>query len=192
MSTNRDSRTQVEASAPVLVAETLRNSIPMRPDQERDKPASSEERMSPMWRIFGGTLLSIAALVVITVCQYFNSALGDLRAELGRVKEDLRKEMTNLNTDLRKDLGRLNEAQGETVRKEEFNTRVKSVWDSLKELQGLSATVNALKERDLLRDQHQREEQDRKELIRELQTLRERLAHLEGQQTPAKVETKLP
>ena len=104
---------------------------------------------------------------------------------MGRLNEDIRKEMSHLDTDLRKDLGRLNEAQGGVVKIEDFNSRLRSVWDSIKELQTLSASVSALKERDLLREQHLREENERRELVRELQLLRERLANLEGKQAAA-------
>jgi hypothetical protein len=166
------------------MSEVLRDSIPIRPIEKSEK-ASAEDRMPLFWRVFGGTILSILALAVITVCQYFNGVLGGLRGDMGRLNEDIRKEMSHLDTDLRKDLGRLNEAQGGVVKIEDFNSRLRSVWDSIKELQTLNVTVSALKERDMLREQHLREENERRELVRELQLLRERLANLEGKQAAA-------
>jgi hypothetical protein len=163
------------------MSEVLRDSVPVRAADKPEK-AGSDERMPLFWRVFGGTILSIAALAAITVCQYFNSVLGGLRGDMGRLNDEIRKEMTHLDSDLRKDLGRLNEAQGTVVKLQDFNSRLKSVWDSIKELQTLSAAVSALKERDMLREQHLREENERKELVRELQLLRERLATLEGKQ----------
>ena len=184
MSPNRDQREIPSPQSTVLMSEVLRDSIPIRP-MEKPEKAGGEDRMPLFWRVFGGTILSILALAVITVCQYFNGVLGSLRGDMGRLNEDIRKEMSHLETDLRKDLGRLNEAQGRVVKIDDFNSRLKSVWDSIKELQTLSVTVSALKERDLLREQHLREENERRELVRELQLLRERLANLEGKQAAA-------
>jgi chromosome segregation ATPase len=173
------------------VAETLR-SVASAAGQIDAPPAKEEARISIFWRVFGGTLLSIAALVVVTVYQQFTSSLNDLRGELG-----------HLNIDLRKDMSRLSEAQADLVKKDDHNGRLRSVWDSIKELQADKSTVTALKERaavlqelfkaaeeerkDLVRQLQQlREvkagEEDRKELLRELQRLRERLALLEGRQ----------
>lgn len=182
MSPNRDQRELQSPASSILMSETLRDSIPLRPTDKPERASSGEDRMPLFWRVFGGTILSILALAVITVCQYFNGVLSGLRGDMGRLNEEIRKEMSRVDTDLRKDLGRLNEAQGTVVKVEDFNSRLKSVWDNIKELQTLSATVSALKERDLLREQHLREEAERKELVRELQLLRERLANLEGKQ----------
>jgi chromosome segregation ATPase len=168
------------------------------------KSAKGEERISLFWRVFGGTLLSIAALVCITVYQQLTSTLGELR--------------TNMN--------HLTESRAELVKNDEFNNRMTSVWSSIKELQSANATLSGLKERSALLEQQVRTGQDqvnsqltsvctalkdlevpresisalkerlalleqqvkagedeRKELVRELQRLRERQAVLEGRQT---------
>jgi hypothetical protein len=136
--------------------------------------SKAEERLPVLWRVFGATLLSIAALVVITLCQHFSGSLNELRAELG-----------HLGADLHKDVAHLTESQGHLVEKEEFSTRLSSVWNSLKDLQALSATVAALREKELVREEQLRQQDEHKELIRELQRLRERLALLEGRQEAA-------
>ena len=180
MSDDRQHRPALQApSAPILEAETLRSSV-----SAGDIAAAprSEERGCGLWRIFGGTLLSIAALVFLTLCQYFNGSLNDMRAEVGRLSDELRKELGHASGDLRKDLNRLCESYGELVKKDEYNSRLHSIWDSIKELQTLQAAVTALKERALLRDQQMKEASERKELIQEIQVLRERLATLEGRQ----------
>jgi hypothetical protein len=156
---------QPPANGTLLAAETLRSTA------LAGVPAKGEERLPVFWRVFGATLLSIAALVVITLCQHFSSSLNELRSDLG-----------HLNEDLRKDMARLNESQAHLVPKEEFSTRITSVWNSIKELQTLSSTVAALKEKALVRDEQLREQEERRELVRELQRLRERLATLEGRQ----------
>jgi chromosome segregation ATPase len=170
-----------------MATEALRTSPPT---AGSGSSAKGEERISPFWRIFGGTLLSIAALGVITVCQYFNNGLNGLRADLDR-----------LNRELQKDMGRLAENQADLMKKEEFNVRMKSVWDGLKELRDEQAGFTTLKERFASMERRLKEsaeeykemvkqlqelrerkaaEEARKELIQELQRVRERLAAIEG------------
>jgi hypothetical protein len=167
-----------------LAQETLRSSACA------DDSAIKHEGISAFWKVFGGTLLSIAALAIITLCQHFNGRLNALQSDFNYQ-----------DNDLRKDLGRLGEAQGELLKKEEFNTRLKSIWDGMKELRDSTAIATALKERTALTDQQlkiaeeERKElmrevqllreqraadQERRELLREVQSLRERLAAMEG------------
>jgi hypothetical protein len=167
---------------PIYVAEILRNSVSKKDDE---KAKNGEERVSPFWKIFGGTLLSIGALVVLTICQYFNSTLNDLRGEVGRVNDEIRKDISHSNQDMRKDINRLIEANAELVKKDDFSSRMKSVWDSLKELQSMSVVVAGLKEQAILRDQQLKDHSERQELLKELHLLRERLANLEGKQSAA-------
>jgi chromosome segregation ATPase len=155
--------------------------------------------MPLFWRVFGGTVLSIAALACVTAYQQLTGNINEVRGDLG-----------HLSTDLRKDMGRLGEAQADLVRKDEFNTRMKSVWDSLKELRAEGGAIAALRERGALVEQQlkagdeERKElgrelqrlrearagdEERRELLRELQALRERLAAMEGRQ-PAPPEVK--
>jgi hypothetical protein len=202
----RESGLPAEGDAPgitVAEAECLR-SVAASSTQGPLKSVRGEERISLFWRVFGGTLLSIAALVCITVYQQLTSTLGELR--------------TNLN--------HLTESRAELVKTDEFNNRTTALWGSIKELQTQSATVSGLKERSALLEQQVRTGQDqlnsrlstvcavlkdvqvpresvnamkerltlleqqvkageeeRKELVRELQSLRERQAVLEGRQT---------
>src|SRR5262249_46233550 len=165
------------------------------------KSFKGEEKISLFWRLFGGTLLSIAALVCVTIYQQFNSAIGEMR--------------TNIN--------RLTESRADLLSQSDFNTRVASLWTNLKEVQSATSTLSALKEHSSLLDQQVKALQDqlnsrmqamsanikeldaplaaaaaqkeraalleqqvktsdeeRKELTKELQQLRERLAVLEG------------
>jgi CII-binding regulator of phage lambda lysogenization HflD len=142
----------------VLAAETLRHaSSPV----VAPEPAKGEERLSVFWRVFGGTLLSITALVCITVYQQFNGSLNELRHGLNA----------------------LHETRADLVKKDEFSSRMTSVWNGIKELQAAHAAAAAAKERiTLLEQQLKASEEDRKELTREFQRLRERLAALEGRQ----------
>jgi DNA repair exonuclease SbcCD ATPase subunit len=173
--------------AAVVATEALRTSPPT---SGPESSAKGEEHISPFWRIFGGTLLSIAALGVITLCQYFNNGLNGLRADLDR-----------LSRELQKDMGRLAENQANLMKKEEFNLRMKSVWEGLKEVRDEQAGFTALKERFAMTERRLKESADeyketlkqlqelrerragedaRKELVQELQRVRERLAAIEG------------
>lgn len=97
---------------------------------------SDEDRMSLFWRVFGGTILSVCALVVITLFNHLNTSLSELRA----------------------DVARLHEARADSVKKDEFNTRSTTMWDRVQSLQGqltthgaaannLQAELTSLKER---------------------------------------------
>jgi chromosome segregation ATPase len=161
-----------------------------------------DKKISVFWRVFGGTLLSIAALVVVTVYQQFSNTINDLRGDL-----------SHLNADLRKEMSRLGEVQGELVTREDFAGKQRYIWESIKELQGDRNTLTSLKERSgVLLDLHKASEDDRKQLTRELQqvreqkageeerrqlmqelqSLRERLANLEGKATTVSAPVSAP
>jgi chromosome segregation ATPase len=142
-----------------------------------------ESRILVFWSLCGGSVLSIAAMVLITLYQQFVANLSELRSGLER----------------------LNESRGDLVKKDEFNNRMASVWSTMKDFQSASTTiasmkeqvalieqqckdheaagaaVSALKERcSLLEQQVKAGEEERKDLARELQSLRERQAVVEG------------
>jgi hypothetical protein len=150
-------------AAPLLAAEALRRAAEgSRPAAE--PPAKGEERMSLFWRVFGGTLLSIAALVVITVYQQFNGTINELRA----------------------DILRLDEARGDLVKKDELNTRMAPVWNGLNDAKAGGSGLAAVREKQALQDQQIKQlDDERKDLLREVQLLRERVAKLEGRQAGA-------
>jgi hypothetical protein len=134
--------------AALLTAETLRSASEPPPAPE---PPRGEERISVFWRVFGGTLLSIVALVIITIYNQFSTTLTDLRKELNQIYEH----------------------RAELLRKDEFNSRLGSVWAGMKDLQSATQSLTALGERaKLLEQQLERQaknaEEDRKELCRKL------------------------
>jgi hypothetical protein len=141
-------------------AESLRNVV----DSQAQGKLKPEDRVSVFWRVFGGTLLSITALIGITLYQQFSNSISELRTSLSR----------------------LTESRADFVKVEDCNTRFTAVWSNMKELQAANAAVLALKERSaLLEQQVKASEEERKELTRELQLLRERQAALEGRQASA-------
>ena len=80
-----------------------------------------EEKLSLFWRVFGGTLLSIGALVAITVYNNFTGTIAELRAELNRA----------------------NEARADLVRKDEFNTRLTTNYERIKGIEQQNAAQTA-------------------------------------------------
>jgi hypothetical protein len=196
VSQNRSERQFQQIPESALAIETLRRSAEcaqLAPKEEND-----DNRISIFWRVFGGTLLSIVALVVMTAYQQLTGGLAEIRTE-----------MSHLNTDLNKDLARLSEAQGGLLKKEEFGASLKYIKDDLHQRQSAREELKKLEERcrglleqckageverrslhaelHKLREQRAGEEERRASLV-ELQTLRERLARLEGHQTTAPTE----
>jgi DNA repair exonuclease SbcCD ATPase subunit len=142
------------AGAALLAFEAAHGSGVDRPSR---RSKTKEPERSQLWRIFGGTLLSIAALVTITLTQQFAGIL----------------------TEVRQDINRMHEAVGELVRKEELSA-------ALKDAQATASSLSALRERTSFLEQRLREaEDDRKSLTRDLHELRERLAEMAGRQSAA-------
>jgi len=171
-----------------FAAETLR--------QKAAEPVKAEEKISVFWRVFGGTILSITALVVIQAYQSLSANVHDLRNDQTRIREQA----------------------ADFVKKDEFSSRTTSLWNRVQELQNLNTAVSvtgnklagfeqqmsnadrerkemqaalgslhALREKDAALDKQLRDaEIERKELARELQQLRERLAKIEGSQASPK------
>jgi chromosome segregation ATPase len=169
VSQSRNDRQQITPTSPLIAAELLRQGS--EGGQPKDE-GKDEKAMPVFWRVFGGTVLSIAALVVMTAYQSLTSTIAELRNELA-----------HLNTDLHKELGRAGEAQGELVKKEEADSRLASVWRGIKEMQDERKELNALRERcQGLMDAFKSSEQERQRLAREVQGLRERQAADEERQ----------
>jgi hypothetical protein len=66
----------------ILTNEALRQGEPA-----EAVPPKPEEKISLFWRVFGGTLLSIAALVLMTVYQGLSSSINEVRNDLNHVRE---------------------------------------------------------------------------------------------------------
>jgi chromosome segregation ATPase len=84
------------------------------------KSKSDDERMSLFWRVFGGTILSIAALVAVTIFNNLSGTISELRSEISRI----------------------NEARGELIKKDEFNSRITTVYERAQALQTQNNTQN--------------------------------------------------
>ena len=65
--------------SPLMMVEALRTAV-------QSPPAGDEGRIPLYWRIFGGTILSLVGMVVLTVFQQLHSTLGDFSSELNQSK----------------------------------------------------------------------------------------------------------
>lgn len=122
-----------------------------------DNAAHGEEKMSLFWRVFGGTILSIIALSLLTVYNNLNATINDLRNEVSRDKE----------------------ARSELVKKEEFNSRTQSVWNKLQELQELRGTITAMRDQMSLMAENRT---DMKTMLERFSVVEQRLKSSEEQQ----------
>jgi hypothetical protein len=131
-------------------------------------PAAGE-KISLFWQVFGGTIVSVVALIVIT-------AFGQL---------------SSTATDLRRDVSVL---QMELVRKDELNVRFNAIWQTVKDLRATTASRDSLEQSTRVvthdlgarinTDDGQRKDLQRQveELNRRVQALAERLATIETTQ----------
>lgn len=204
-----------------------------------EPPRTGEEKISVFWRVFGGTLISVAALVSITVFNSMNGAINDLRSEVSRLneakaeaakKDDLnalrtqlaahaeyRREIDSLKERAGKHRAELDEVKKESAAQVELIKRDKlTMVDTLKkDLAGMEvlkervATVTAdakaakddltklrqevdknaahdIERRDRRDAQMKQLDETLKDIQKNLLEAREKIARLEGQQTPAK------
>jgi hypothetical protein len=155
---------------------------PAPPPPEPPPPAAAppvkkeEDRIPLMWRLSFGALLSLVALVCITLYHQLNNTLSALRSDVANV----------------------NAKSAALVSKDEFNkglieinSRNKTLQDSIKDLHQANAALLALRERsDQLKERLDKSDKKREELAEEVQRLRERLAVLEARRAKDPAEKK--
>jgi chromosome segregation ATPase len=138
----------------------------LRQGSESGKPENGdkdESKLPMFWRVFGGTVLSIAAMVLITAYQSLSGGMADTRHEMAAMSNEMHKEVA-----------RLAEVQGQLVKKEESATGMQAIWSSLRELQEDRKELTTIKERcDKLMAFHRGGEEQRRVLADQLQGLRE-------------------
>jgi DNA repair exonuclease SbcCD ATPase subunit len=107
----------------LAAAETLRSAA-----ESSAKPAETkgdDHHVSVFWRVFGGTILSIVALAAVTLYNNLSSGISDLRNELNRERE----------------------ARAGLVKKEDSDTRTKTMYDRIRGVEGYKVEIEALRER---------------------------------------------
>lgn len=116
-----------------------------------------DEKLSVFWRVFGGTILSICALVAITLYNNLNSTITDLRSSVDRANEarsaavnDLRAEIAKAAEarataiiDVRAEMAKAAEARAELIRKDEINPRITTIHERIQGLQTQNNAQNA-------------------------------------------------
>jgi myosin heavy subunit len=109
------------AGGMLAAAETARSAS----ESSAKAEGKDDEKISIFWRVFGGTILSIAALVVITVYNSISSSIAELRNELNRERD----------------------ARAELVKKQDFDARASNQSERIRALDGLKAEFEGLRER---------------------------------------------
>jgi chromosome segregation ATPase len=167
VSQNRTERNSNVLPTPIL-AEALRQGSEAKAEDGKDKEGS----ISPFWKIFGGTVLSITAMVVVTAYQGLNSTIGDLRTEVGHTSQEMRKELASVS-----------EAQAGLVKKDDVTRGSQAVWAAITELRAERDNLATLKERcSTLKEQIKAGEAERRQLAADLQKLREQKAAADERQ----------
>jgi septal ring factor EnvC (AmiA/AmiB activator) len=134
-------------------AETLRLLTPS------DAPPlrKEDEKISMFWRIFGGSILSIGAMLGVTVYQQMNNTISDLRAAVTHVQE----------------------SQADVVKKDDLTGKCTTMWTALTTQSSQAAEARTRQVQ--LEDQLRASQVAQKELLDKLERLSERMAKLEGE-----------
>lgn len=156
--------------------------------------------MGPLfWRVFGGMAVGVIALIAMTVYMHMQSQINRQRRELA-----------SLNKQLQRELARIGGGYSTLIKKDDHNNKMRTVWDTIKELRSDRGDLTTMKERcsglldayraaegerralaaevTSLRESNAADE-ERDTLAREVRLLRERLAQLEGKPVKATTQT---
>ncbi|MBX9626459.1 MAG: hypothetical protein K2X82_21845 [Gemmataceae bacterium] len=128
-----------EADDGPVVAETLRAVAAHH--HQNAAPPKDEEKMSIFWRVFGGTILSIVALVSITLYNNLQSGITELRAELARERE------ANATLAKKDDLDKEREARALFAKKDDLDSRMTKQYERIRAIEGQKADLEGLRER---------------------------------------------
>lgn len=214
MKRNSDTEEQYEtrAAETAAYAETIRN---IHDSSSRVKARGEEDRLSLFWRVFGGTILSIVALVAVTVFNSMYSSIAELRNEVTRLneakadsakKDDVsvirsqvaiqagyRSEIDSLKERASKYRAEIEDAKKDTqarleLAKKEHDAELKLAKDELLRVrQDVDKNQAAdLERRDQRTAQMKVVDETLKEIQKNLLESREKIARLEGQQGTTK------
>lgn len=112
----------IDQSGEMAALETARSATE---SGAKAEPKKDEEHISVFWRVFGGTILSIVALVALTLFNNVSSSITDLRNEVARERE----------------------ARAELVKKDEFSTRNTAMYERIRGVDAVKAEMEGLKEK---------------------------------------------
>jgi hypothetical protein len=155
----------VEVLRAALLALTQEPAGRIQPAEPRKEPQEKkpEEHMPLFWKLCSAALVSVSALIVVTLYNQLNTTAIQVRGDVSQ----LRTELGQLRTDL--------------VPKDDYNARIEQIALGIKEIQ---ANNRAAAEASRDRGQEQKTtaadlRQQIRELERELQHMREQLSALE-------------
>lgn len=124
MTLRRSQDESLENTGEMTAMETARSAAESSSKNSEPKK-KEEESISLFWRVFGGTILSIVALVSITLYNNMSSSINELRSEISRERE----------------------ARAELVKKEDFNNRVTAQYERMRGIDALKVELEGLKEK---------------------------------------------
>jgi chromosome segregation ATPase len=119
--TGQNAEDTQELNPTLAAGETLRSAA----ESGKAGEKKDEEKMSIFWRVFGGTILSIVALTAITIYNNLSANISELRGELNRERE----------------------ARAALVKKDDFDTRLKTQYDRIRAVEAHKVDIEGLKER---------------------------------------------
>jgi chromosome segregation ATPase len=114
----------IDRTGEMAAFETARSASESSSEKAEPKK-KEEEHISLFWRVFGGTILSIVALVSITLYNNMSSSITELRAEVSRERE----------------------ARAELVKKDEYNARVTAQYERMRGIDSLKVELEGMKEK---------------------------------------------
>jgi uncharacterized protein HemX len=179
---------RTHATPPNLPAPAL--TAPAAAQTEVAVPPEKPAERATFWRLFGATAVAVVALIGVATYLHLQSQITAQRQELSA-----------LNKELRKDLATIGGSYADMVKKDDHTTRLRTVWDTLKEVRSDRSDLTTMKERcAVLAEAYKAGEEDRRALAaevrrlresktadeeratlaREVRSLRERLAQIEG------------
>jgi len=94
-----------------------------------------EERISLFWRVFGGTILSVVALVALTLWNNLNSSISEVRADSTKTINELRARLDNQN-----------DARSDLMRRADLEKGLAGLSTRLDAMAQLSTTITTLRE----------------------------------------------
>ena len=178
-------------STETAVVETLRSASNKPVEAAPQK--NDEEKMSLFWRVFGGTIISVAALTAITLFNTMNNGISELRAEGSRLKEETAALRARAD-DNRREIDSLKERLSKYRQENDANKRDHSAaTDAVRK--EVAATADAVRKEVEAAKKESAASTDgvkkdlialEKDLHKALTDTREKIARLEGQQTPMK------
>src|SRR6185312_12772909 len=149
-----ENRDRADGESTVAAIETTR-SITSTPIAATRDPKKDEERISLFWRVFGGTILSIVALIFITLYNNLTSTISDLRNDLSRERE----------------------ARAALAKKDDVDAIVRMQFERIRSVEGYKSDIEAIKER--VTEAGMASETTKKDLTQSFESIKKETAGLE-------------